>query len=415
MTQELFPVKNNSACVYKWGWNTFRLYTGRSSSCHRIKPSYVSIDNFENFHNTPEVIQDRKLMLEGKWPEGRGCEYCKSTEDAGGESDRTYHNKIPGLSPVDFDGSNVEVTPRILELYIDNACDLACVYCSPWYSSKINAELKKFGPNTFNIANIEKNPQHEQYVDLFYNWLKNNSYKLQRLSILGGEPLLQKEFWKILEFLEDANNNHLELSIVTNLNSSFDIIEKYADKMETLLRKKKIKRADISCSLDCWGPQQEFSRFGLNLQTWQKNFEYIITKKWLTISVHPVVNCLSISTMLDMQDRISDYKKINPKIRLDYHTVDGIAEEVYNPAIFGSEFFKSKLNKLLDNFPLVAPSDLESKKRLEGIVKMVSKGEVDKARLKKLKLTLDQLDFRRKTNWRSLFPEIDQFFVENNI
>lgn len=415
MTKELFPIKNNSACVYKWGWNTFRLYTGRSSSCHRIKSSFVSLENFENFHNTTEVIQDRKLMLEGKWPEGRGCEYCKDLEEAGGESDRTYQNRIPGLTPIDFDGTNLEVTPRILEIYIDNKCDLACVYCEPHYSSKINTELNRFGPNVLGTKTIRKTNNHQEYFNLFLNWLKNNSHKLQRLSVLGGEPLLQKEFWQIIDFLNSTDNNHLELSINSNLNSPLSVVQKYTDAMENLIKKKKIRRADISCSLDCWGPQQEFSRFGLKLDRWQENFEYLISKKWLIIAVHPVVNCLSIFTMNEMQDKIAEYKKINPKIRIDYHLVDGINQEVYHPTIFGNNFFNQHLQNLLDTFPITVGGDEDSKNRLKGIVKLISKGEVDNLRLKKLKLTLDQLDLRRKTNWRSLFPEIDNFLKEKNI
>lgn len=414
MNQELFPLKNNSACVYKWGWNTFRLYTGRSSSCHRIKSSFVNIENFENFHNTPEVIQDRQLMLEGKWP-GRGCEYCKDIEAVGGVSDRIYHNNIPGLTPIDFDGTNLEVTPRILEVYLDNHCDLACVYCEPHYSSRINAELNRFGPNIIGTKSIKKSNNHQEYFELLLKWLQNNSQKLQRLSIMGGEPLIQKEFWKLLEFLDSSDNKHLEININSNLNSPLSTVQRYTDAMENLIKKKKIRRADISCSIDCWGPQQEFSRFGLNLQQWQENFEYLITKKWLVIGVHPVVNCLSISTMNEMQDRIIEYKKINPKIRIDYHLIDGINQETYHPTIFGGTFFKKQLQELLDSFPIMVNGDEESKSRLKGIVELISKGEVDNTRLKKLKLTLDQFDVRRRTSWRSLFPEIDQFFVENNI
>lgn len=415
MSNELFPIKNNSACVYKWGWNTFRLYTGKSSSCHRVKSSFVSLDNFDNFHNTPEVLNDRKLMLEGQWPENRGCEYCKNLEDAGGESDRTYHNNIPGLSPIDFDGTNLEVTPRILELYLDNVCDLACVYCYPFFSSKYNAELKKFGPNVLGYSYVEKHQDHSKYLELFMNWLNKNSNKLLRLSVLGGEPMLQKEFWRILSYLETVENKNLELSIVTNLNSPLETIKNFVEISYRLLSQRKLKRVDISCSLDCWGPQQEFSRYGLSVDRWKENFEYLITNKWLNLGVHPVVNCLSISTMNEMQDKLIEYKKINNKIRLDYHLVDGSSEEIFNPIIFGPSFFKEQLDQLLEKFPIYSTMDEQSKSRLEGISKLISKGQVDKRRLKKLKLTLEQLDLRRQTDWKMLFPEIDNFFRKNEI
>ena len=49
---------------------------------------------------------------------------------------------------------------------------------------------------------------------------------------------------------------------------------------KNLLVKKKIKRFDINCSIDCWGKRQEYIRYGLNLDNWQKNFE-MLTKNGL--------------------------------------------------------------------------------------------------------------------------------------
>ena len=154
MTGRVFPIRNDTACVYKWAWNTFRLYNATSSSCHRVNPVAVPLDKFDDFHNTPEVLNDRQKMLAGKWP-GRGCEYCEDVEKQGGVSDRLYHNDIPGLTPVDFDPlGDQRVTPRIVELYLTNACDLACVYCLPGFSSRINNELKKYGPYPIGITPI---------------------------------------------------------------------------------------------------------------------------------------------------------------------------------------------------------------------------------------------------------------------
>ena len=59
MSNQVFPIRNDTACVYKWGWNTFRLFNATSSSCHRVTPVAVSLDNFDSFHNTPEVLNDQ--------------------------------------------------------------------------------------------------------------------------------------------------------------------------------------------------------------------------------------------------------------------------------------------------------------------------------------------------------------------
>lgn len=416
MSQGIFPIKNQSACVYKWTWNTFRLYNASSSSCHRVTPVYVPIDQFDQFHNTPEVINDRKLMLEGQWPAGRGCEYCQRVEQQGGQSDRLYQNQIPGLTPVDFSlDYAASVTPRISEIYLTNTCDLACVYCFPGYSSKINAELKKFGAYPIGIQPMQELSNRDQYFAAYMSWLDQNYHNLNRLSILGGEPLLQKELWQILEFVSTRVNHNIEIAINSNLNADTQTVQRFVNIGKDLLLSKKIKRLDICCSLDCWGPQVEFIRTGLDLERWKKNFEYLIQHKWLTISVHHVITSLSISTARQMQLAIKDYKITNPKILQSYHVVDSGYQEIYHPDMFGSEFFKNELQQLLEEFPVCTEWDYEARLRLDGVCKLMSAAKPDPLRLTKLHATLDMIDHRRGTNWKELFPHISLYFKNNGI
>lgn len=415
MSQDVFPIRNQAACVYKWAWNTFRLHNATSSSCHRIKPVHVPLDQFDQFHNTAEVINDRRLMLEGTWP-GRGCEYCHDVEQQGGQSDRLYQNQIPGLTPVDFSlDYSAPVTPRIAEIYLTNTCDLACLYCMPGYSSRNNAELKKFGVYPIGIQPVQEISNRDQYFAAYMSWLDRDYHKLSRLSILGGEPLLQKELWQILEFVSTRVNHNIEIAINSNLNADPRTVQRFVEAGKELLVSKKIKRFDICCSLDCWGPQVEFIRSGLDLERWKKNFEYLIKHKWLTISVHHVITSLSISTVRQMQSAIKDYKIINPKILQSYHVVDSGYQEIYHPDMFGSDFFKHELEQLLAEFPVSTEWDHEARLRLEGICKLISAAEPDSLRLTKLHATLDMIDQRRGTNWKELFPDISLYFNNNGI
>jgi len=416
MSAQIFPIRNDTACVYKWGWNTFRLHNATSSSCHRVNPVAVSLDKFDDFHNTPEVLDDRQKMLAGEWPKGRGCEYCENVEKQGGVSDRLYHNDIPGLTPVDFDPTgNQQVTPRIVELYLTNTCDLACVYCLPGFSSRNNEELKKYGPYPIGIIPITQVSNRDQYFTAWLNWVDKNYQHLDRISILGGEPLLQKEMWGILEFVSTKTNQNLTISVNTNLNAKTHTIKRFVEICKNLIVNKKIKRVHINASLDCWGPQAEFIRDGLDLDQWQENFEYLIQHKWLVISVHQVITSLSIDTALDLQQRIAEYKKLNPKITQAYHVVDSGYEEIYHPNIFGALFFKSKLDELVAHYPITTEWDIETRKRLQGVCSMIDAEKPDRLRLSKLRATLDMIDQRRDTDWKKLFPNINQYFIENGI
>ena len=416
MSNQVFPIRNDAACVYKWGWNTFRLFDATSSSCHRVTPVAVSLDNFQDFHNTPEVLNDRQLMLNGQWPTNRGCEYCQTVEQHGGTSDRTYHNTIPGLTPVDFDPTGDQrVTPRILELFLTNTCDLACVYCIPQFSSKINDELRKFGPYPVGVMPVKAVSNRDSYFTAWMTWLENNYQSIERISILGGEPFLQKELWTILEFMSTRQNKNLTISINTNLNASTDKVTKFVETCKKLLATRRIQRVHINASLDCWGPQAEFIRYGLSLSQWQQNFEYLLQHNWLAVSVHQVITALSIGTALELQQRIAQYKTQYPRITQSYHTVDSGSEEIYHSDMFGSEFFKSKLDQLLAQFPITTEWDRESRARLEGICRLMDAAKPDRLRLAKLRATLDTIDQRRNTDWRSLFPDIDQYFNKNGI
>lgn len=412
---DIFPVQNGAACVFKWGWNTFRAYNGTSSSCHRVVPVKVDLKNFDNFHNTQEVINDRELMMQGQWPQGRGCEYCKRVEDQGGTSDRIYHNKIPGLTPKDFKHGATVATPSISEIYLNNTCDLACVYCLPIFSSRINQELKSYGAYPIGINAVDPDSTRQQYVDAYCLWLQNNIGKLTRLSILGGEPLIQKELWQILDIVQQSHNPDLELSINSNLNAASSVIEKFVVHVKKLTAKRHIKQVHISASLDCWGPQAEFVRHGLDIHQWWKNLQYLASHRWIALSVHQVITALTIKTAHQLQIRLAALKKIYPKILQEYYLVDGGQEKIYHPEIFGASFFAADLKQLYDTYPVTTEWDQNCRQRLEGIVQLMNHANVDTDRLTMLKQTLDQIDHRRGTDWKSLWPEIDEFFCSKAI
>lgn len=416
INKKTIPIVRDPVCTYKWTWNTFYPYLGEASSCHRIKEEPIDLNNFdEQLHNTPIVMEDRQRMQNGEWPDpSRGCVYCKNIEDAGGTSDRMYSNSLPIALEVDFTSLKSQVL--ISEVYLNNTCDLGCLYCSAQLSSKINSELIKYGPDASGQIPITKFDKQAAYTEKYLSWVNTNYMSLRRLSILGGEPLLQKEFWRLMDRANTQSNPELEISINTNLNASFETIERLVSTAKELVKNRRIKRFDIICSLDCWGDQAEFVRYGLNLERWQKNFEYLIKHKWIYVSVLHVVTSLTIKTANELQQIILNYKKQGYKISQTYSLVVGkIAKDLFHPSIFGSDFFKDQLEDLLRNYPITEKWDNNTKQLLDGITKLILNGnkQPDLIRLKRLKTRLDEIDTRRGTDWKSLYPEINEFMIEH--
>ena len=143
-----FPIKKGLPCQLKWNHSTVFLTMGTTASCHRVTHDPIIIENGKiNFHNIPTKLKARQKMLRGEWP-GRGCEHCKTIEDAGGESERMTSIDFPGLlypKELDKNPDEINVTPTQLEIYFSNTCNLKCIYCNSKFSSTIDAENARFG------------------------------------------------------------------------------------------------------------------------------------------------------------------------------------------------------------------------------------------------------------------------------
>jgi len=280
MNHKFFPIKTDTACQLKWNWSTIRFYNGTTSSCHRVNSDIITVDTFDQFHNTPKKIADRELMLDGKWPVG-GCEYCKSIEDSGGFSDRLLHLTIPNQSPKELE-HNLDatiVTPKIVEIYFDNVCNMSCIYCWDGFSSKIQQENIRYGrfeKQGVVIDNIAiKVSDIDALTNKFWQWMDQHAQEISCLHVLGGEPFYQKQFEMCLEFFEINLCPQLELTVVSNLMIQDEKFQTLIKRLRSLVQRRHLKRFDLTISIDCFGPEQEYVRYGLDLEQWKRNFEHV--------------------------------------------------------------------------------------------------------------------------------------------
>ena len=222
LSKKIFPIKAKTACLLKWTWSNIYFDTGTSASCHRTQKYPIDPNNFDDFHNLPQKIKAREMMLGGEWPQA-GCQYCQRVEERGGASDRqvnlnNYDNIY--LAPEELLKNNTEthVTPKIIEVWFSNTCNMSCVYCGPQFSSLWDEEIRRFGPiatNSDKIA-VSSNQQYDKMVSNFWNYLDTNErYKeLRRYHILGGEPFLLKELDDSINFWNDHPNPDLTFGIL---------------------------------------------------------------------------------------------------------------------------------------------------------------------------------------------------------
>lgn len=406
MGQKFFPIQTETACRLKWSWSTLYLNSGITRSCHRASESLLTAENFSSFHNTLTKLKDREAMLQGKWP-GNGCEYCRDIEAAGGTSDRQFQNTIPNSYSAELDNDNrlTVVQPSVLEVYFNNTCNLSCLYCNESFSSRIMQENKKFGgPLKTTESVIQWNtPQYKNLTPLFWEWLNVGYLNLTRLNIVGGEPFLQPELDKIVEYINENPNMNLELNVITNLNVPAIKIEEFCKKMTSMIQNKKLKRVDILASVDCWGKEQEYIRTGFDCITFEKNVKILLNYPLIRIGFLSTLTSLSIPSMHKLAKKITEWTTKH-KIYWYMNLVVPINDHVLTPDIVDITQYDRSI-ELTRKLMAEGISDSESTiKTFDGIIAKIKATAINYNRIVQLMKYLDDNDVRKGTNWREVFP-----------
>ena len=404
--KKYFPIKVAPACPLKWNWSALYIDRAESACCHRTGFNPLTVENFDNFHNNPKVVAERTRMLNGQWPE-ESCQYCRQIEANGGFSDRMWHSGSDEMTPIELqsDPNAVVVTPTIVEVFFNSLCNMSCIYCPPTVSSQVNHEYTKFG--AFNKNGVLMIPSAVDPGEIsglrekVFTWMEGNLSKIKRLNILGGEPLLQPEFYRTLDVLEKYPCPDLEFGIITNLKHPTSRIEKVVARLKNMAINRCFKRINITCSIDCWGESQEYIRYGIDLEQWEKNFEILLKNKWIKTSVNLRLSVLSVKTTPALLEKINKWRE-SAKIGM---SISGIAPRPswLKIDIFGPELFAVDFKRILE----LLPTDIEFEQRNVDYIKGIIAVAAEPKKLDeiiKLHTFLTEKDRRRGTNWKEVFP-----------
>ena len=414
-----FPITKGIPCQLKWTHSTVYLTDGVSASCHRVQGDKLELRNGElNFHNIPAKLEARRKMLKGEWP-GRGCEHCKHIEEAGGKSDRQIHLNLEGTTAppeLDKDLTAVDVTPRQLEVYWGNTCNQKCIYCGAHFSSQIQQEEERFG--VFKEGGVEiapwwiKNPKIEEHTELLFKWFEKNIQNLHKLFILGGEPFLQKETFRMIEFLEKKNLPDLTLVFFSNHNVEHERFKNWIGRLNKLQKAGRLDKIQIFFSCDGFGEAGEYARTGLDLKIALKNFDYVLHETDIEQGINSALTITAVPGMPAMVKYINESSRIKPiywsMMKANQYEI-GPRPYMY-PGIFGSKINDWGLREAVDMFDIMTDGRVDTVKSnhktyMNGIMKEFEKRDPNKLRQKQLKIYLKELDRRRNTDYTKIYGE----------
>lgn len=442
-TKKKLDSVSKTMCLAKWTQTTIHLGLGHTHSCHHPRTHKIPIEEIKKdpsaLHNTSYKKSLRKEMLSGDRP--AECDYCWKVEDLNDNdtfSDRIFKSATDWSMPFFDEILKVKdidnINPRYLEISFSNVCNFKCSYCMPAVSSQWMEEIQRHGyyPTSSRYNNLDwprkqdKMPilskDENPYIDAFWIWFPSIYTELHTFRITGGEPLLDKNTFKVLDYVLENPNPNLEFSINSNFDVPLELFEKFIDKVKKIEERNCVKQFVVHTSCEAKGKQAEYIRFGLNYNRWINNLEtYIESLEFPRIGIMSTYNCLSVISYKDflndvllLKKKLKSSKKEGflsldiPYLNNPSHMVLKILTEDFLRYIDEQIEFVEK-NSNLDEF---SKEELYKLKRVRSLFySSISDNTFDHSLNRKDFIAfVDEHDKRRGTNFLEIFPLYKDFY-----
>lgn len=439
---------SSSFCAAKWKQVTIHLQNGHTHSCHHPMTHKVPLEELKGnpgaLHNTSLKKEMRKQMLEGVRPPE--CGYCWKVEDNSKSlSDRIYKSSEKWSAPYIPDIVNKpwddNVDPSYVEVSFGNVCNFKCSYCAPHISSKWMEEVQQYGgyPTSTNFNDLTwikksnlipiPNNQPNPYVDSFWEWWPTIYNTVEHFRITGGEPLLNKNTFKVLDYIIENPNPNLELSINSNMCPPDDLMNKFIDKIKIIINEKKVKKCTIYTSAEAYGKQSEYIRFGMDYNLWISNIERVLKEvPGSNFGIMSTYNALSITSYMNFLKDVLRLKK--EYYKEEYHFSPVVLDIPYLRHPFHQTIFilTKDFKSYIEDQLTFMYQNLENKNwkktkfmgffeyeanHLKRIYELGNNSLISDDVIKNQKdfaIFVDEHDRRRGTNFLETFPEMSNFY-----
>ena len=432
-------------CLAKWQQVSLHLPTGLNNSCyhpplHQIDATQL-VTNPGALHNTEHKKKQRIMMLQQEKPSE--CSYCWNIEAHGQLSDRHYRSGEPWAAEqyetiVNSKGDE-DVVPSYVEVNFNHACNLACSYCSPQFSSTWQAEVDRWGG--YPTSTIHNDPSHftgrnrpipasqdNPYVEAFWSWWPTLYPKLKHFRMTGGEPLMDRNTYKVFDYVLAFPNPELHLNVTSNFSVEDGLFNKYMDYVKQLCGTQ-IEHFMQYVSVDSGIPSHaEYIRHGLDFNRMYTNaqrfLEEIPGRNSLTFII--TMNNLSVlglqhqlDWILSMRRRFSStYQRVwfdTPLLRQPKWQSLQILPPVYTGVLERvADWMELNLETADDPFHGFKDYEVQRMRRDIDWMKEGRNLDPDYVKLQRADFYrfFNEHDKRRNTNFLTTFPTMREFWKE---
>ena len=276
------------------------------------KTEFAGKTDYQYPHNTLDEWMDSDYLNHVKTNLANGiqipeCNRCWVKEKYNETSlrqiinDSFYNTKFDWIEYY-FNKKNIlDKAPLVgADIKLDNTCNYACIMCNPMDSSKVWHIWDKNKHNKFVRQVTDNEPDYLDNVKLIYK--EKNNYDLlvniinkkpKYIKLLGGEPLLDKKMFSILESVDHKISKNITLIFITN--GSVNLVQ-------TSERLEHFKDVQFAISLEGVGAVQDYLRRG---STWKDVEQHILEyqqKNPRAVHVHYTLQALSIFHFADLAE-----------------------------------------------------------------------------------------------------------------
>jgi len=375
-------------------------------------------------------------MLEGQRPDE--CNFCWQIEDSGNQlSDRAYRSKdvyedglVAEAQALGFEGNAI---PRYVEVNFNQACNFKCSYCSPHLSTAWQQDIEQHGAiilsdrwhnditwvKKLNIDNGPDNP----YLKAFWEWMPVVYPKLQTFRMTGGEPLMDKNTFKMFDYVHEHPHPALNLSITSNCCPPGNQWNKFMISLKKITEKSAIDHFMLFCSLDSWGKQAEYIRPGMDFDLLYQNITDFLAngdKHSLTFII--TFNVLSYSGFVEyiknihkLRNRYSNSRQLIwfdiPQLQDPDFLNSKLLPEMVTELEKAKQYMLDNTEGLFNHHKGFKDFEVSKVQRLIDWIKQESNFDKNKS-MKNFYLFFTEQDKRRNTNFVNTFPELENFWKE---
>ena len=428
--------KSSTFCGAKWHGATIWLGHGQTTSCHLPSPHDISIEELENnpsaIHNTSHKKEMRRMMLLGEQPSE--CYKCWDVEDKGPDkiSERVFKTLMyeeTDLDAIPLRKWNDNTFLRTLEVSFDRACNFACSYCGPTFSTTWVKDIKVNGPyeniqsdkrehyvNTADwAASIAKRDEDNPYIQAFWKWWEEDgglADTLDGIRVTGGEPIMHPSVWKLFDWFK--NNPERGKSMRFAINSNL-VPEKEKTFQRLLDAIEYVPGFEMFTSCEARGTQADYIRDGMNYEVWLNNVRRLLEQSKVNkLGIMMTINALSLDSITKFMDDILELRaeynnsSILLSLNLVYHpefqsisTLPGYIIKHYNDKL--RAWHEKRKEDLLDQEDVHVTRLID---HLDKAIREPHSDEVLRKRQSDFKSFYTQYDKRRDKDLRTTFSPI---------